>query len=89
MMKIKSKTVSNIELELGINYTPGRKTSGYGVERRLINGGDFPSFFLGYTFGLEDVLQSDFEYHRIQALYTQPWNVGGLGRLYTTIELGK
>jgi hypothetical protein len=59
------------------------------VERRVINGGDFPSFFLGYTFGLEGVLQSDFDYHRIQAMYTQPWNVGGLGRLYTTIELAK
>ena len=33
------------ELELGVNYTPGRKTSGYGVERKLINQGDFPSFF--------------------------------------------
>ena len=82
-------TLKQSELDLGINYTPGRKTSGYGVERRVINGGDFPSFFLGYTFGLEDVLQSDFDYHRIQALYTQPWNVGGLGRLYTTIELGR
>ena len=77
------------ELELGINYTPGRKTSGYGVERKIINQGDFPSFFLGYTFGLENVLKSDFNYHRIQTLYTQPWNVGGLGRLYTTVELGK
>jgi len=82
-------SIKQSELELGINFTPGRKTSGYGVERRVINSGDFPSFFLGYTFGLEDVLQSDFDYHRIQALYTQPWNVGGLGRLYTTIELGK
>jgi len=77
------------ELELGLNYTPGRKTSGFGVEREIINGGNFPSFFLGYTFGLENVLKSDFDYHRIQTLYTQPWNVGGLGRLYTTIELGK
>lgn len=77
------------ELELGINYTPERKTSGYGVERIVINEGNFPSFFLGYTFGLENVLKSDFGYHRIQTLYTQPWNVGGLGRLYTTIELGK
>tara|TARA_R110000787_G_scaffold183014_1_gene294996 strand:- start:6574 stop:9063 length:2490 start_codon:yes stop_codon:yes gene_type:complete len=77
------------ELELGINYTPGRKTSGFGVERSVINGNDFPSFFLGYTFGLENVLKSDFDYHRIQTLYTQPWNVGGLGRLNTTIELGK
>lgn len=82
-------SIKQSELELGINFTPGRKTSGYGVERRVINGGDFPSFFLGYTFGLEDVLQSDFDYHRIQGLYTQPWNVGGLGRLYTTVELGK
>ena len=82
-------SIKQSELELGINFTPGRKTSGYGVERRVINGGDFPSFFLGYTFGLEDLLQSDFDYHRIQGLYTQPWNVGGLGRLYTTIELGK
>ena len=81
--------IKQSELELGINFTPGRKTSGYGVERRVINGGDFPSFFLGYTYGLEGVLQSDFDYHRIQAMYTQPWNVGGLGRLYTTIELGK
>ncbi len=77
------------ELELGINYTPGRKTSGYGVERSVVNVGNFPSFFLGYTFGLENVLKSDFEYHRIQTLYTQPWNVGGLGRLYTTVEIGK
>ena len=77
------------ELELGINYTPGRKTSGFGVERSVVNEGNFPSFFLGYTFGLENVLKSDFDYHRIQTLYTQPWNVGGLGRLYTTIELGK
>ena len=77
------------ELELGINYTPGRKTSGFGVERRVINGGDFPEFYAGYTFGLENVLDSDFQYHRIQALYTQPWNVGGFGRLYTTIEVGK
>ena len=38
---------------------------------------------------MENVLKSDFDYHRIQTLYTQPWNVGGLGRLYTTVELGK
>jgi len=77
------------ELEISINYTPLRKTSGFGVERFIVNGGDFPTFFAGYTFGIKDVLDGDFEYHKVQALYTQPWNVGGLGRLYTTIELGK
>ena len=77
------------ELELGINYSPGKKTSGYGVERITVNNGNFPDFFAGYTFGLKNVLDGDFEYHRIQALYTQPWNVGGFGRLYTTVEVGK
>ncbi len=81
--------INQPELELGINYTPNRKASGFGVERFVINEGDYPTFFAGYTFGLKDILDGDFEYHRIQALYTQPWNVGGLGRLYTTIEVGK
>ncbi|MCF6306380.1 MAG: DUF5686 family protein [Flavobacteriaceae bacterium] len=77
------------ELELGINYTPGRKTSGYGVERNIINRGNFPEFYAGYTFGLKNVLNGDFQYHKVQALYTQPWNLGGVGRLYTTVEVGK
>ena len=85
---IQSET-KQTELELGVNYTPHRKTSGFGVGRNVINEGDFPTFFAGYTFGIKDFLESDFEYHRIQALYTQPWNVGGLGKLYTTIEVGK
>jgi len=81
--------INQPELEFGINYSPGKRTSGYGVERNTINNGNFPEFFAGYTFGIKDFLNGDFEYHRIQALYTQPWNVGGLGRLYTTIEVGK
>ena len=81
--------ISQPEIEFAIFYTPKRKTSGYGVERTVINDGDFPSFYLGYTYGLKDVLGGDFEYNKLQALYTQPWNIGGIGRLWTTIELGK
>ncbi len=81
--------ISQPEVELALFYTPNRKTSGYGVERTIINDGDFPSFYLGYTYGLKNVLGGDFEYSKLQALYTQPWNIGGLGRLWTTIEVGK
>ncbi|MGJ8666966.1 MAG: DUF5686 family protein [Patiriisocius sp.] len=81
--------VSQPEIELGLFYTPKRKTSGYGVERTVINSGDFANIYLGYTYGLKDVLGGDFEYKRLQGLYTQPWNIGGLGRLTSTIELGK
>ena len=45
--------------------------------------------FLAHTTGLKDVLGGDFDYQKLQGLYTQPWNVGGFGRLYTTIEVGK
>jgi hypothetical protein len=82
-------TIKQPEIELGFFYTPGRKTSGYGVERTVINTGDFPTLVLGYTYGVKDILGGDFEYQRLQTLYTQPWNIGGFGRLYSTVEVGK
>ena len=44
---------------------------------------------MGYTYGLKNILDGDFEYKKLQAFYTQPWNIGGFGRLYSTIEVGK
>ncbi len=82
-------TVKQPEIELSINYTPGRKTTGYGVERLTINHGNFSTFFITYTQGLKNVFDGDFNYQKIQALYTKPWNIGGLGRMYTTVEAGK
>lgn len=76
------------EIQLGFLYAPGRKTSGYGVERTIINDGDFPSFYAGYSYGLKGIMGGDFEYKKIQALYTQPWNIGGIGRLLSTVEVG-
>lgn len=81
--------VKQVELDASFFYTPGRKTSGYGVERTIINDGNFPSIFVGISLGIKDVLDSDFEYQKLQALYTQPWNIGGFGRAYTTLEAGK
>lgn len=77
------------EIEVAIFYTPNRKTSGYGVERTIINEGSFSSFYLGYTYGMKDVLGGDFEYKKLQALYSRPWNIGGVGRLFFTVEVGK
>ncbi|MCR9181429.1 MAG: DUF5686 and carboxypeptidase regulatory-like domain-containing protein [Flavobacteriaceae bacterium] len=85
---IQSK-VSQTEIEMALGYTPGIRTSGFGVERTVINEGKFPQFYFGYTQGLKDIFESDFEYQKAQLLYTQPWNLGGIGRLYSTIEAGK
>jgi hypothetical protein len=81
--------VTQPEFRLLTFFTPKRKVSGYGVERTIINSGDFASIFVGYTYGIKGFLGGDFEYHRIQGLYTQPWNIGGIGRLTSTIEAGK
>ncbi len=85
--EVKSE-LKQAEIQLGFLYAPGRKTSGYGVERTIINDGDFPSFYAGYSYGLKDVMGGDFEYKKLQALYTQPWNIGGVGRLLSTVEVG-
>jgi hypothetical protein len=81
--------IAQSEVEFGVNYTPGRRTSGYGVEQTVINIGRFPQLFLGYTVGMKGVFGSEFSYQKLQTLYTQPWNVGGFGTLYTTAEVGK
>ena len=80
--------IRQAEIDLSLNYTPGRKTIGYGVEKRVVND-NFPILFLGYTMGLKGVLGGNFNYQKLQALYTQPWNIGGIGRTYTTVEVGK
>ena len=76
-------------LEVILNYAPGKRTIGYGVERKIINDGKYPEFFVGYGVGLKDFLGGDFDYQKIQGLYTQPWNIGGFGRAWTTLEAGK
>lgn len=77
------------EIGLSFYYTPGKRTSGYGVERTTINPGRFPQFYAGYTYGVKGLLDGHFEYQKVQFLYNQPWNLGGLGELYSTIEAGK
>ncbi|QAA82674.1 carboxypeptidase-like regulatory domain-containing protein [Aequorivita sp. H23M31] len=77
------------EIEVGLFYTPGKKTSGFGVERTIINDGSYSTFYVGYGYGMKDILGGDFEYRRLQAYYSRPWNIGGLGRLFSTAEIGK
>lgn len=76
------------ELNFQIDYTPGRKTVGYGVERNNVDS-PFPRVFFNYSQGLKGVMGSDFDYERLQLYYKQPMNIGGLGRLDGIIELGK
>ncbi|MDB2463018.1 DUF5686 and carboxypeptidase regulatory-like domain-containing protein [Algibacter sp.] len=80
--------IKQFETNLSMSYFPGRKMTGFGVERRLAND-DFASLFAQVTRGDKSIFNSDFDYTKVQFSYTQPWQMGGFGRLYTTIEAGK
>ncbi len=81
--------IKQTEIATSLAYFPGRKTTGYGVDKITVNEGDFATLFLNYSVGVKGLIESDFEYQKIQLLYQQPWNIGGFGRLNSTLELGK
>lgn len=83
-----SSEIRQFDLATTLVYTPGRRTIGFGVERYEVND-EYSRLFLKYTVGVRGVFGSDFDYKRLQFSYTQPWQVGSLGRLYTTLEAGK
>jgi len=81
--------IDQAELTATLSFTPGRKTTNYGVERLTVNSGEFPEMFVKYSRGIKDVMDSDFDYDKLQLFYRQPWNIGGFGRFTSTLELGK
>ncbi|UOX35514.1 DUF5686 family protein [Flavobacterium sediminilitoris] len=85
--QVKSE-VKQAELNLQLEYTPGRKTVGYGVDRLEVDS-NYARFFISYSSGMKGVFDSDFDYQKLQLYYRQPVLIGGFGRLFTTFETGK
>ncbi|PIB30386.1 DUF5686 family protein [Maribacter sp. 4G9] len=83
-----SSEIRQFDFNTLLIYTPGKKTIGYGVERRDVND-TYSTLLLNYTKGTDGVLDSDFNYQKLQFSYSQPWQLGGFGRLMSTVELGK
>ncbi|MEN1785315.1 MAG: DUF5686 family protein [Bacteroidota bacterium] len=83
-----SSEIKQFDINTTLVYTPGRRTIGYGVERRNVNE-NYSTLVLNYTRGTEGFLESDFNYERLQFSYSQPWQLGGFGRLLSTVEVGK
>jgi hypothetical protein len=81
--------VNQSDIGLAMTYTPGRKTSNYGVDRTIINSFQYPILYASYTRGLEGVLNSDFNYDKVQVYYEHPLQIGGFGRLRARVEAGK
>ena len=82
-----SSEVKQFDVNALLIYTPGKRTIGYGVERRNIND-NYSTLLFSYTKGIEGVMNSDFDYNKLQFSYSQPWQLGW-GRLLSTVEFGK
>mgnify|MGYP003396752483 FL=1 len=80
--------ITQSEVNFLVNYTPKRKMVGYGVDRIDVDL-NYPRFFVSYSQGLKGVLNSDFNYSKLQMYYRQPLLIGGFGRLFSTLEIGK
>ena len=83
-----SSEIKQFDINTTLVYTPGKKTIGSGVELYAVNE-NYSTLLLNYTKGVSGFLESDFDYQRLQFSYTQPWQIGGFGRLTSTVELGK
>ena len=83
-----SSIIKQYETALSFSFFPNRKMTGFGVERRVAND-RFASLFAQVTRGDKDIFNSDFSYTKVQFSYIQPWQIGGYGRLTTTLEAGK
>ncbi|MFP9099440.1 DUF5686 family protein [Flavobacterium sp. RHBU_24] len=80
--------VNQYEFGAMIDYTPKRRTIGFGVERSDVDF-NYARLFLNFNQGVKGIFGSDFEYQKLQFYYRQPVLVGGFGRLFTTFEAGK
>lgn len=80
--------IKQYESTFSVSYFPKRKMTGFGVERLNAND-DYASIFAQVSRGDRSIFSSDFDYTKVQFSYIQPMQVGGFGRLTTTIEAGK
>lgn len=80
--------VKQSEVNLELEYTPNKKTVGYGVERLNVDN-PYSRIYVNYSQGFKGLMNSDFDYSKIQLYYKQPITIGPLGRTNLTVELGK
>lgn len=84
---IKSQ-VKQSEANIQIDFTPNRKPIGFSVERYNADS-PFTRLFLSYSQGFKGLLNSDFEYKKLQLYFKQPIIIGPLGRSNIILETGK
>jgi len=75
-------------LSLSLIARPGAKFSQHGIDR-YEHSTLAPTIMLRYTKGLSGVFDSQFEYDKLQFIFSKPFLIGSLGRSDVTFEAGK
>ncbi|TDD95958.1 DUF5686 family protein [Flavobacterium cellulosilyticum] len=85
--QIKSAT-TNLKSDIYLTYTPGKETSGFGVDEKL-GIKLHPIFMFNYERGYKNVFGGSFNYNRLQVLYNNPISLGKFGIFDATVGAGK
>lgn len=85
--ELKSET-NDFHTTFSLIAKPGAKYSQYGVDRYEFTTLS-PVFVLKFTHGFENVLKGDFDYNKLQFLYSQPIILGNYGKTIINFEAGK
>lgn len=83
-----SSQINQYETTMSLSYFPKRKMTGFGVERYEVDD-EYARIFAQVSLGDKSIFNGDFDYTKVQLSYLQPWQIGGFGRLTSTVELGK
>lgn len=83
-----SSNIRQLETVFSMGYYPKRKMSGFGVQREPANT-NYTQYFMQVTRGTKDIFNSDFNYTKAQVSLFKLWEIGGLGRLRTSLEMGQ
>ena len=76
------------EASFQVEYTPNRRPIAYGVERSIASS-PYSTFFINYSQGYKGIINSDFNYQKLQVYLKQPIVIGPLGRTNIILEAGK
>ena len=83
-----SNEINQFSIQTTFSYTPGKKLVGNGVDRYLVDY-DYSTIIFKYTKGIKGIFNSDFNYDKIQFSYIKPWYIGSIGKLKTSLDIGK
>jgi hypothetical protein len=80
--------INDFSTNLSLIYTPKRIINGYGVDQRF-GQNLFPTLIVKYTRGMKGILESQFDYNKLQIGYNKPLLISNFGVLNCYLEAGK